>query len=60
MRWRRWFGRRCGLGGADSLSRLLDVALESFDGDRAVLGRVGRDEAWPESVVIRFEAFRGV
>ena len=52
--WCRWFGRSCDLGGADALARLLDVALESFHGDRAILGRVGRGEAWTGSVVACF------
>ena len=50
-RWCRCFGRRCGLGGLDALSRLFYVTLEGFYGDRAVLGRVGGGEAWPGSVV---------
>ena len=52
MRWCRWFGWICDLGGADSLLRLIDVALESFGGDREILGRVGGGEAWPGSVVV--------
>ena len=51
VRWRRWFHWHCGLVGAESLSRLLYVTLESFDGDREVLGRVGGGEDWPGSVV---------
>ena len=53
--WCRWFSRRCDLGGADALARLLDVALDSFHGDRAILGRVGGGEAYPESVVSCFD-----
>ena len=49
--WRRCFGRRCGLGGSDALSRLFYATLEGFYGDRAVLGRVGVGEACPGSVV---------
>ena len=37
------------------MSRLFDVDLESFDGDRAVLGRVVGDEAWPGGVVTFFD-----
>ena len=53
--WCRCSGRRCDLGGADALARLLDVALESFYGDRAVIGRVGGVDAWRGSVVAGFE-----
>ena len=55
LRWCRWFGRSCDLGGADSFSHLLDMALESFNGDRAILGRVGGVEAYPGSVVACFD-----
>ena len=50
-RWRRCFGRRCGLGGSNTLSRLFYVTLEGFYGDRAILGRVGGCDAWPGGVV---------
>ena len=55
LRWCHWCGRRCDLGGADSLSLLLGVALDSFDVDRAILGRVGRGEAWSGRVVACFD-----
>ena len=53
VRWRgrRCFGRRCSLGGLESLPRIFDVTLKGFDGDRAVLGRIGGGEAWPGKVV---------
>ena len=57
-RWRRFFGRYCGLGGLDALSRLFHVTLEGFYGDRAVLGRVGGVEAFPGSVVACLDGFQ--
>ena len=45
VRWCSWFGRHCDLGGEDSLEQLLDVSLESFHGDRSILGHIGGDEA---------------
>ena len=54
LRWCRWCVRRCDLGGAESFPHLLDVALESFHGDRAILGHVCGGEAWPGSVVACF------
>ena len=45
LRWCRWFGWSCDIDGVDSLSRLLDMALESFYGDRAILGRIGGGES---------------
>ena len=50
-RWRHYFGRRCGLGGSDALSRLLYAILEGFYGDRVVLGPVGGGDAWRGSVL---------
>ena len=50
-RWRRYFGRSCGLGVSDALSRLFYVTLEDFYEDRAVLGCVGGGEAWTGSLV---------
>ena len=45
IRWCRWLGRRCDLGGADSLLHMFDVALGSFGGDRSILGSFGGGEA---------------
>ena len=53
--WCRWFGQRCNIGGADALARLLGMALESFHGDRAILGRVLGGEAWPGILVTWFD-----
>ena len=50
-RWRRCFGRRCGIGGSNALSQLFYVTLEGFYGDREVLGCVGGGEAWSGGVV---------
>ena len=51
LRWFCWCGRRCDPGGADSLSRLLGVALDIFDGDRAILGCIGGGEACTGRIV---------
>ena len=56
--WRRCFGRWCGLCGLNTLSRLLNETLEGFYGDRAVLGRVGRGEAFPGGVVACLDGFQ--
>ena len=50
-RWCHYFGRRCGLGVSNALSRLFYVTLKDFYGDRAVLGHVGGGEAWPGGIV---------
>ena len=47
--------RICGLGGADALPRLFYVALQSFDGNREILGNVDVGEASPGSVVSFFD-----
>ena len=36
--WHRYFGRHCGIGGSNALSRLFYVTLEGFYGYRSVLG----------------------
>ena len=63
---RRWFDvffvglaggrpRLRNFGGAHAHSGLLEVSLESFDGDRAVFRCVGVGEAWPGRVVACFD-----